>query len=278
VVAHEYTHAITHFTAQIPVIREPGAVNESTSDIFAAATQAYTAGSITSATWKIAEDVYTPGIGGDALRHLNDPAINPGHQDYYPARVLNAETHHNAGPMNLAFYLLVTGGQHPRGDTTIVVPSIGMSAAEKIFYRGLHYYANSKTNYRLMREHTLTAAADLYGANSTQQNAVRDAWSAVGSDWTTATAVLSLGQSFAYPSYTTTAAGVHTGQLEGPAGTNFNLYFERWDGSAWVLVTRQLGATSTELIESTRPAGTYRWRITCAEGSGTSTLHTNTPK
>lgn len=277
VVAHEYTHGITHYTAQIPVSFEPGAVNESTSDIFAAATQAYTAGSITSATWKIAEDVYTPGIAGDALRHLNDPAINPGHQDFYPARDLNAETQ-NAGPMNLAFYLLVTGGQHPRGDTTIFVPGIGMSAAEKIFYRGLHYYANSKTNYRLMREHTLKAAADLYGANSTQQNAVRDAWSAVGNDWNTATAVLSLGQSFAYPSYTTTTTGVHTGHLEGPAGTNFNLHFERWDGTAWVLVTRQLGATSTESIQSPRAAGTYRWRITCAEGSGTSTLHTNTPK
>lgn len=65
VVAHELTHGITQYTAALSYEGEGGSLNESFSDIFGAL--------IDDANWEIADDVYTPGISGDALRSLADP-------------------------------------------------------------------------------------------------------------------------------------------------------------------------------------------------------------
>ena len=56
---------------------------------------------------------------------------------------------------------------------------IGRDAAAKIWYRALTVYMTSSTNYSGARTATLNAAKDLYGAGSTQYNAVAAAWSAV---------------------------------------------------------------------------------------------------
>ena len=63
------------------------------------------------------------------------------------------------------------------GNTAIA--GIGREAAGKIWYRALTVYMTSSTNYAGARAATLSAAADLYGAGSTQHNAVAAAWSAV---------------------------------------------------------------------------------------------------
>jgi Zn-dependent metalloprotease len=49
----------------------------------------------------------------------------------------------------------------------------------KIWYRALTVYMTSSTNYAGARTATLNAAKDLYGAGSTEYNAVAAAWSAV---------------------------------------------------------------------------------------------------
>ena len=59
------------------------------------------------------------------------------------------------------------------------VTGIGHDAAAKIWYRALTVYMTSNTNYPGARTATLNAARDLYGAGSTQYNAVAAAWSAV---------------------------------------------------------------------------------------------------
>ncbi|MCI0390010.1 MAG: peptidase M4 family protein [Acidobacteria bacterium] len=89
--------------------------------------------------------------------------------------------HGNSGIANLAFYLMVVGGQHPQGKTTIVAPAIGMSKARQIWYRALTVYLDEDDNFQQARSKTVQAAADLYGGNcGDTAKAVRSAWTAVG--------------------------------------------------------------------------------------------------
>lgn len=190
VVAHELTHAVTDVTANLTYQKESGALNEAMSDIMASAAEAWADGGITSNTWKIGEDCYTPGTSGDALRYMDNPTIDGYSADYYPERLYpdpctpNQNTndlcgvHGNSGIANLAFVLLSQGGTHPRGKTSVNVPSLGISKAEQIFYRALTVYMTSSTNFQGARNATAQAAQDLYG--STDAAAVQSAWDAVG--------------------------------------------------------------------------------------------------
>jgi len=56
---------------------------------------------------------------------------------------------------------------------------ITRAKAEKIWYRALTVYMTSATNYAAARVATVSAATDLYGATSTETNAVKAAWTAV---------------------------------------------------------------------------------------------------
>lgn len=281
VVAHELTHAVTGSTAGLVYQNESGALNEGMSDVFGAATEAYSDGSITAAVWKIGDEIYTPGTSGDALRFMNDPVLG-GDYDYYPTRYVGSSdsggVHWNSGIQNLAFYLLVQGGTHPRGKTTTSVTSIGMSAAERIFYRALDVYSTSSTNFRVMRNHTLQAATDLFGSTSSQCTQVGNAWTAVGNDWTTITASLSSGGNNYSSSIVTTTTGRLTGQLFGPSGTDYDLYLQKWNGSSWAQVASGTTSSANETIQYNGTAGTYRWRVHAYSGSGTFNLYSNRPK
>ncbi len=182
VTAHELTHAVTSSTADLEYSNESGAVNEAMSDIFGVACEAWDDGGVNSDTWKMGEDVYTPGTSGDALRYINDPAADGSSPDYYPDRYTGTSdyggVHINMGIGTLAFYLLSEGGTHPRGKTTVNVSGVGITKAEAIFYRALTVYMTSSTNFEGARNATAQAAADLYGATETAS--VHQAWDAVG--------------------------------------------------------------------------------------------------
>lgn len=182
VVAHELTHAVTEYESNLTYSNESGALNEAMSDIMAAAAEAYKTGSVGGNTWKIGEDIYTPSTAGDALRYMNDPVADGQSYDYYPTRYTgtgdNGGVHLNSGIANLAFYLLVQGGTHPRGKTSVVVPAIGMAQAEAIFYRANRDYLTSSSNFQAARNATAQAATALFGA--TAEAAVQKAWDAVG--------------------------------------------------------------------------------------------------
>jgi hypothetical protein len=64
-------------------------------------------------------------------------------------------------------------------------------------------------------------------------------------------------------------AGTHGGWITGPAGTNFNLYLDRWNGASWTPVASSAGAGSTESLSYTGTVGTYRYRVVSASGAGT---------
>lgn len=185
--AHELTHAVTERTANLVYQNESGALNEATSDILGNSCESWSRGVVDSNTWKVGEDVYTPGTAGDALRFMNDPAA-AGDIDYYPTRYTgtadNGGVHTNSGIANLAYYLMTIGGTHPRGKTTVVVPALSATAttsinmASKIWYRALTIYMTSSTNFAGARTATAQAATDLYGAAAA--DSVNKAWDAVG--------------------------------------------------------------------------------------------------
>ncbi len=182
VVAHELTHAVTEHTANLNYSNESGALNEAMSDIMGAAAEEWVDGAVSANTWKIGEDIYTPGTAGDALRYMNNPTADGQSYDYYPERYTGSQdyggVHLNSGIANLAFYLLSQGGTHPRNKTTVNVPAQGITKARAVFYRALTVYMTSSTNFEGARNATAQAAQDLYGTST--YNAVQDAWSAVG--------------------------------------------------------------------------------------------------
>jgi vibriolysin len=186
---HELTHAVTERTAGLVYSNESGALNEANSDIFGNAVEAYTrnGGTPNANTWKVGEDIYTPSTAGDALRYMNDPALG-GDSDYYPTRYTGTAdhggVHTNSGIANLAFYMMVMGGTHPRGATSInVTPlsatsSTSLDMAQRLWYRALTTYWTSSTGFSGARTGTVQAATDLYGAAAAAS--VTAAWDAVG--------------------------------------------------------------------------------------------------
>ena len=83
----------------------------------------------------------------------------------------------------------------------------------------------------------------------------------------------------AYPAGTSFSApaGAHKGCLTGPAGTDFDLYLERWNGFYWSPVARAVGETSTETVSYSGSAGTYRWRVYAYSGTGAYRLEVTRP-
>ena len=261
---------------------------------FGAACQAWVDGGITSTTWKIGDEIYTPGTPGDALRYMDDPAL-AGDRDYYPDRYTgsadNGGVHTNSGIANLAFVLLVEGGTHPRGKTSNVVPGIGMSKAQQIFYR-----ANTVLPQPLLptskplRNACASSADDLY--SSSDVDAVHEAFDAVGvpggpgggpgggCSGTEYTGFLTgTGDQEFEPNgtYYFASSGTHSGHLEG-TGTDFDLYLWKWSGFfGWTTVASSLSPTSIEDINYGGSSGYYAWRVYSYAGSGSYTLCLDTP-
>ncbi|MDT0630459.1 M4 family metallopeptidase [Rubrivirga sp. S365] len=171
IVAHELTHAVTGASAGLIYQNESGALNEAVSDIFAVM--------VDRDDYRVGEESYTPGTSGDALRYLDDPPAGdqPDHYaDRYVGSQDNGGVHINSGIANKQAYLMMAGGTF-RGQS---VQSVGRGVTEKVWYRALTRYFTASTNFAGAREGTLQAAADLYGAGSSQARAVADAWAAVG--------------------------------------------------------------------------------------------------
>jgi bacillolysin len=161
VVAHELTHAVTERTAGLQYSNQSGALNESISDTFGYF--------LDPADYLVGEDVYTPGVSGDALRSMSNPEAygQPSTMSGYVNTTSdNGGVHTNSGIPNKAAYY--------------TIQSIGKAKAEQIYYRELTVYMTPTTNFSNDRASLLQAAADLYGSGSTTYNAVKSAWDQVG--------------------------------------------------------------------------------------------------
>ncbi|MFI7211485.1 S1 family peptidase [Micromonospora maritima] len=71
----------------------------------------------------------------------------------------------------------------------------------------------------------------------------------------------------------TAIQGEHTACVVGPAGTDFDLYLERFSISTdWTVVARSTGSGSTKKLRWTDAYGSYRYRVVAAAGAGAYTL------
>ncbi|HEX6194977.1 MAG TPA: S1 family peptidase [Jiangellaceae bacterium] len=72
-------------------------------------------------------------------------------------------------------------------------------------------------------------------------------------------------------------SGTHQGCLEGPSGTDFDLYLQRWGGSGWQTVATSLSPDSSEELSYNGSAGYYRYIAYSYSGSGSYDLGINVP-
>ncbi|MGW4160222.1 M4 family metallopeptidase [Streptomyces sp. NPDC004788] len=187
VAGHEMSHGLTASTANLRYSGESGGLNEATSDILGTSVEWYANNSTDQGDYLIGEKIDING-DGSPLRYMDQPSKDGKSADYWSKSVGRLNVHYSSGPANHFFYLLSEGS----GAKTIngvsynsptyngsTVTGIGRQAAYKIWYKALTTYMTSTTGYSGARTATLSAAKDLYGAGSTQYNAVAAAWSAI---------------------------------------------------------------------------------------------------
>ncbi|MFF7543020.1 M4 family metallopeptidase [Streptomyces canus] len=188
VAGHEMSHGVTSKTAALTYSGESGGLNEATSDIFGTLVEFYAGNSSDTGDYLIGEKIVRSGFGRDALRYMDKPSKDGSSADSWSSSVGNLDVHYSSGVANHFAYLLAEGS----GARTIngvsynsptsngsTVTGIGRDKLGAIWYRALTVYMTSSTNYAGARTATLNAAKDLYGAGSTEYNAVAAAWSAV---------------------------------------------------------------------------------------------------
>ncbi|MGW1763499.1 M4 family metallopeptidase [Streptomyces sp. NPDC002073] len=188
VAGHEFSHGVTSATANLQYSGESGGLNEATSDIFGTAVEWNAKNAQDQGDYLLGEKIDIFG-NGKPLRYQDKPSKDGrGSADYWSAGVGNLDVHYSSGVANHFFYLLSEGsgakdinGVHYDSPTVdgSTVAGIGRDKAVQIWYRALTTYFTSTTDYRGAREGTLKAAADLYGANSAEAQAVAAAWAGV---------------------------------------------------------------------------------------------------
>jgi len=184
VAGHEMSHGVTSRSANLTYSGESGGLNEATSDIFGTAVEFYANSSEDQPDWLIGERVWRSNWSNGnfssnprALRYMNDPAADGRSPACWSSTLGSLDVHYSSGPANHMFYLLSVGGKSKCNGNT--VSGITIQKAEKIWYRALTRYMTSSTNYAGARNAALNAATDLYGANSSEYNAVAAAFSAI---------------------------------------------------------------------------------------------------
>ncbi|MEP7289220.1 MAG: M4 family metallopeptidase [Chloroflexota bacterium] len=182
VIGHELTHGVTQFTANLQYSQQPGALNESISDVFGSLVKQRTLGQTAAeADWLIGQGLFTANVKGVALRSMkapgtayDDPVLGkdpqPAHmRDYQNTTQDNGGVHLNSGIPNHAFYVVAT--------------EIGGNAWEKagrIWYVTLRDKLTAVSSFQDAARLTVQVAGDLFGTGSLEQQAVTKGWAEVG--------------------------------------------------------------------------------------------------
>ena len=169
VVGHELTHAVIQYSANLIYQNQPGALNESFSDIFGEMVEARTAGR---PDWLVGQQLGTP------VRNMKNPAALAfdGHRPY-PTKMSEfiytqedeGGVHFNSSIPNRAFYLLAAG----------LDGAIGLRDAERIFYRALTVHLVRNSQFVDARLACIQAAEELFGQDSVQARKTVEAFDAV---------------------------------------------------------------------------------------------------
>jgi len=215
ILAHEFTHGVTRYEADLDYELESGALNESFSDIFGEWVEKREFGAN---NWYIGWDIRAGDGCNNPLRSMIDPnarnltigsctfnftdpntyggdnwittagctPIGPGE----PGNNDHCGVHTNSGVQNQMFYLLSMGGTGWKNGRTChaasgdgvqwAVGAIGIDNAVRIAYRVLCDYLTSTSNYYDARNAWVHAAADIFGECSYEAIQAGRAWDAVG--------------------------------------------------------------------------------------------------
>lgn len=77
--------------------------------------------------------------------------------------------------------------------------------------------------------------------------------------------------------YYSSVSGTHAGYLRGPAGADFDLYLQKWNGASWANVASGTTTSANENVTYSGTAGYYRWRVFAYSGSGAYQLYIARP-
>ena len=181
IIAHEFTHAVTGTSSNLVYQGEPGALNESFSDIFGEMVENYSAGPN---DWLMGDD-----RADGAIRSIEDPKTEGDPDTYNGTNWKNTcngcsdrgGVHSNSGVQNYWFYLVAIGGTgtNDNGDD-YTVSGIGRTKASNIAFRNQTLKLGVNSDYADARTGAIEAAEDLYGACSNEVKTVTNAWYAVG--------------------------------------------------------------------------------------------------
>ena len=183
VIGHELTHGVTEDEAQLVYMYQPGALNESVSDVFGSLVKQFKLQQTADqADWLIGQGLFTAKVNGVALRSMkapgtayDDPTLGKDPQpatmqDYVRTVEDNGGVHINSGIPNHAFYLVATklGGY-------------AWERAGKIWYETLRdSRLRRNASFRSFALRTVANADRLYGHDSLERQAVVEAWNEVG--------------------------------------------------------------------------------------------------
>jgi Zn-dependent metalloprotease len=182
VIGHELTHGITEYEAGLVYADQPGALNESMSDVFGSLVkQKSRKQTAEKADWLIGEGLFTKKVRGKAIRSMKDPGTayddpilgkdpQPGHmKEYIKTSDDNGGVHLNSGIPNRAFYI-----------TAVEIGGNAWEKAGMIWYTALRDRLRAKSNFARAANITFAVAGELYGKGSDEQLAVKKGWTEVG--------------------------------------------------------------------------------------------------
>lgn len=182
IIGHELTHGVTQFEANLVYSYQPGALNESMSDVFGSLVkQRMLNQTAREADWIIGEGLFTENVNGVGIRSMsapgtayNDPALGtdpqPAHMDdYVNTSSDNGGVHINSGIPNRAFYL-----------TAYELDGYAWEKAGRIWYEVLTNHLTSTSDFQDAANATFAVAGTMYGEGSPEQTAVKNGWEGVG--------------------------------------------------------------------------------------------------
>ncbi|OKH52999.1 hypothetical protein NIES2101_13015 [Calothrix sp. HK-06] len=175
IVAHEFGHGLTSYTAKLAYIYESGALDESYADIFAVLIANRGQSNIQLWNWEIGMGF---GINGQAIRDLSKPGRynHPEHMNNYCQLDYNDDhggVHSNCGIHNKAAYNLITS-QDNNGNYLFTAQSVAV-----LFYRALVQLGENSC-FSDSRRAIEQAARTLYHGDLQKISAVSSAFQSVG--------------------------------------------------------------------------------------------------
>lgn len=202
IVAHEYTHGVTDHSAGLIYAYEPGALNESFSDIFAAVVEEFyhspnsnwqAGDQWTMGEWMTINGGGLPGFGIRSMDNPNNHTDPDTYEGIYWQEQVNCTisifndncgVHRNSGVQNHWFYLLSEGATGINDHQyTYTVNGIGIEKAAQVAYQALTAYLTPTSNYFDARQASIWAAQDLVAdlvITAAEAAEVENAWCAVG--------------------------------------------------------------------------------------------------